>query len=630
MITIQIANGSLDVNSEQNIEINWKAFRFSEGLRDQYTNDMDIPKTQNNIRLLECYNLLDSPNQMYGSQIKPAVLAVDGRMTDCYLQVVSVNDDSITICLYESTFPPELRDKYIGRMFEDNDNTIIAWNTNTLAAYPDWFKQYDYGMPYDKNYAQLHPVKKLDDLLVAIGQHCNMTIPSLIPNWYVMATGKYICPQNHRQTVEGKMDTSTNQFSIMGGQHITNDLEYSVDLTDNDRITFNRDCDVNMQIWISWKSKNNSYKVPFVVNHWHYDTQTNTTHEYWLDGLNYTNDITFGAAAFQIKRNDHISFGVVNGSYYDMVSMVADLNITGYSVTDDDYGKDMQYVARLPRLTVYQYAANSYEYWYFDASTYDLGWHKKQTPNTLHRYIQTPWTSFAWFGYYANLANITAANMIWGLGWLLNLKPIISNGVLEYVDAYTSVELKDAYITDMRPSSEHFGRKNYIKWHAEDTPELVSEIDNIWLEDEVTLHESPFGRVRNLSQWSGIVDQYSNPEYDDGRYNVDFEDVGFVIMENVNHVGNMQVISPYIRDIPLHTFGLEDITSTMEVDIESFDIPTEPFDYLYLDGRKFMAIEGNVDLKTKQSNITAILVPTKDIRINGNHIIDFTDLQRQR
>lgn len=630
MVTIQIANGSLDVNSDQTIEFNWKAFRFSDGLREQYTNDMDIPKTENNIRLLACYNLLDSPNQLYGNQIKPAVLTVDGRMTDCYLQVVSVNDDNITICLYESTFPPEIRDKEIARMFTDNDNTIIAWNTNTLTAYPDWFKQYDYGMAYDKNYAQLHPVKKLDDLVPTIAQNCNMTIPSIMNNWYVLATGKYLCPQNHRQTVEGKMDTSTNKFSIMGGQHITNDLEYSVDLTENDRITFNRDCTVSMQIWISWKSKNNSYKVPFVVNHWHYDTQTNTTHEYYLDGLQYTNDITYGTATFQLKRNDHISFGVVSGSYFDMVSCVADLNITGYEITDDDYYQDMQYVARLPRLTVYQYAANSYEYWYFDASSYDLGWHKKGTSNTLHRYIQTPWTSFAWFGYYANLPEMTAADLVWGLGWLIGKKPVIENGVLDYIDANTSVELKDAYITDIRPSSTYFGRKNYIKYKDDDTAEPISEIDNIWLEDEVTLHESPFARVRNLSQFSGIVDQYSNPEYEDGKYNVDFEDVGFVIMENVNHVGNIQVTSPYIRDIPLNTFGLDEITATMEVDIDSYDIPTELFDYLYLDGRKFMAIEGDVDLKTKQSKITAILVPTRDITKNGNYIIDSTDIHRQR
>lgn len=610
MVTIQIADGALDVNSEQTIEMNWKSFRFSEGLRDQYTNDMDIPKTSNNIRLLACYNLLDNPNQMYGNQIKPAVLTVDGRMTDCYLQVVSVNDDSITICLYESTFPPEIRDKEIARMFTDNDNTIIAWNTNTLTAYPDWFKTYDYGMAYDKNYAQLHPVKKLDDLISTIAQNCNMTIPSVMPNWYVMATGKYLCPQNHTQTVEGRMDTSNHSFSIMGGQHIANDLDYSQDLTDNDRITFNRDCNVSLQIWISWKSKNTGYNLPFVINHWHYDTQTNTTTEIMLDGLNYTNDITLGSATFNIKRNDHISFGIVSGDKFDMVSCIANLTITDYEITDDDYYQDMTYVARVPRLVVYQYAADWYEYWYFDGSEYDLGWHRKGTPNTMHRYVQTIWTSFAWFGYYANLPEMTAADLVWGLGWLIGKKPVIENGVLDYIDADATIELKDAYITDIRPSSTYFGRKNYIRWHDDDTAEPISEIDNIWLEDEVTLHESPFARVRNLSQFSGIVDQYSNPEYEDGKYNVDFEDVGFVIMQNVNHIGNMQVISPLIRDIPLNTFGLEEITATMEVDINSYDIPTEPFDYLYLDGRKFMTIEGDVDLKTKQSKITALLVPT--------------------
>ena len=101
MVTIQINGGTLDVLDGQAMELEVTAMRFSGGIRDAYTNDLSLPKTKNNIKLLDCYNLLDSPNQLYGSKIQPAVLTVDGYMLDVHLQVVEVTDDEITVCLYE-------------------------------------------------------------------------------------------------------------------------------------------------------------------------------------------------------------------------------------------------------------------------------------------------------------------------------------------------------------------------------------------------------------------------------------------------------------------------------------------------------------------------------------------------
>lgn len=610
MITIQMAGGMLDVKSDQDISFEWTAFRFADGLREQFTNDLELPKTHNNISILGCYNLLDSPNQLYGSQIQPAILTVDGRMIDCYLQVVSVNKNTITICLYEMSFPMDLRNKNIARMFTDDSSTIIAWNTNTMTAYPNWFKVYDYGMPYDSLYAQYHPIMKLDDILPTVAQECNITIPSISPDWYVMATGKCVCPQNQTQYVEGRLKDD-NSFCIMGGQHITNDLEYSSSLTDNNTIVFNRDCTVTMSIWISWESKANGYNIPFLVNQWHSETQTNTTFQFNMDGQNYTNDITTGSATFTVKANDKLSFDMSSGNYFNLVSMVAKLEITGYDISDDDYSTELHYVSRLPRLVVYQYASGTYEYWYFDTTTYNLSYHRKGTSSTLHRLLGTPWASFAWFGYWANVPEMSAADLIWGIAWLLGRKPVIENGTLTYEDADTAVQI-DGVITETRMSSDKFGMKNYIRWNGDENAEPYLEINNVWLENEKNLHESPFGKMTNISQYSGKVQQYSNPEHDEdsGEYSCDFEDVGFIIAQNITHIGNMQVISPSVRDIPLQNMGLGAITSIVEVDIETFDTLVEPADYIYLDGRKYMVVSGDIDVKNKQCTITALLVPT--------------------
>ena len=128
MVTIQLTGGTLDIGSEQAMELEVTAMRFSGGISDAYTNDIDLPKTRNNIQLLECYNLLDSPNQLYGTQIKPAVLTVDGYMLDVHIQVVSVTDDTITICLYQKILPNDLRDKEIRELIRDDDNSIVVWN----------------------------------------------------------------------------------------------------------------------------------------------------------------------------------------------------------------------------------------------------------------------------------------------------------------------------------------------------------------------------------------------------------------------------------------------------------------------------------------------------------------------
>lgn len=610
-IGLQVNGTDLDV-FDQTIEWQWKNIRFSEGIRDQYTTDIELPKTARNASVLGISGLLDSPSQLYGGQIAPCVLCVNGEMVGTYLQVVTVTDDRITVCLFERTLPIKDRDRLVGRLVEDNDSTILAWNTNTLAAYPQWFKEYNYGMPFDPKYAMRHPIKPIADISAAIGSTLGLTMPTLPNNWYVMSTRKTVCPQNTRQTLEGVF--REGKFHISGGQHITNDLSFSYTLTDNDRITFNRSCRVDISLWVSWKwGSGSGYSIPFVVNHWRASDSTNHTHVVNLRGDLYTNYVNTDTFGFDVEMDDRISFGVVNGSLTDMVRCVADLRISGYDILDTDYGTEMDYVGRLPRLIVYNYASGGYYEWWFDTTQIDLGYHKRNEAGTKHKYIDTSWASFAWFGYWANLPDLKISEFIYGLSWLLGNRPVISNGVLSYTDTDTSVVLEKSGITEISPVSDLFGMKNYIHYDGDENPHSISDIPNEWLEAEKVLHESPFGYIQNLGNFYGRAAQYSNPEYDDesGEYSCDFEDVGFLVWWNVTQWGNMTVQSQYIRDIPLDTLGLEKITQTMQVRIVCRDNDIKDRDYLYLDGRKYMVVEGSTDLQTGESEITAMLVPTE-------------------
>ena len=608
VFSIQLPNGSLDLY-KQDISWEWKNIRFSDGLRDQYSTDIEIPKTNNNMNLLFISGLLDSSSQLFGEQISPCVLTINGIMMDIYLQVVSINEDNITICLYERTLPTKVREKNIARIKRDDHTSIIAWNVNSTNAYPNWFWKYNYGMTYDHNYAQYHPVLKANTIIDNIKNECNVDIPYVSDDWYVMATRKKVCPENDKQTVEGVY--SDGKFHIMGGQHITNDLSFSYSLTDINRITFNRACMLQMDIFVSWKAKNNGYNSSFTITHHRAETNTNNVCQIQLRGDLYTNKVERTLFTFlSIKQDDWIEFNMIDGNVFDMVRCVADMRITGYQITDDDYEQDLDYVARLPRLIVYNYAANQYNTWYFDASQYTLAYKQRNVSGTKHQVFTTPWTSFAWFGYYANLEDMTVSTFLWGICWLLGKKMRIANGELEFIEPNENIVLKDAVITEIQPYSDNFGMNNYIRFDNQENPDAVSTIDNSWLETNKDLHKSPFGYIQNLSNFVGKINQYENPKYDDGAYSCDYNETGFLVWWHVTQWNNMHIESEWIRDVPLQNFGLDKITQTMTVTIETTDTDVKDLDYVYLDGRKFMVVEGNTDMNTNQSTLTTVLVPT--------------------
>lgn len=610
--SIQIEGGSLDLY-KQDISWEWTNIRFADGIKDQYSTDVEIPKTMNNMNLLGISGLLDSSSQLFGTHIQPCILGINGTMMDVYLQVVGITEDSITICLYERTLPEEIRGKDVSRLVVDTNNTIVAWNINTLNAYPSFFYKYGYGMPYDNKYAQYHPVMKANRIIDNINNVCGVNVQHVSEDWYVMATRKNVCPQNWRQTMEGVY--SGGKFHIMGGQHITNDLAFSYNNTDNNKITFNRHCVVNINLWVSWHAKSNGYSIPFVVNHWKAATGTNDTHQLNMRGDLYTNYVDQTQLSFTVEEYDHISFNVIDGSHMNMVRCVADMTITDYNINDDDYGVNMDYVGRLPRLIVYNYAANSYDPLYFDATTYYTSYHERHTSTTKHQKIESPWTSFAWFGYYTNLPEMKVSDFLWGLCWLRGEKIIIEQSALLFVPTNETCVLENAVITEISPQSDKLGMHNYLKFDGQENVQSLMDIDNEWLATDVTLHQSPFGFIREDNQFIGTAKQYSNPEYDEETegYSCDFEEVGFLVWENITHVGNMQVTSEYIKNIQIQTMGLEKLTQSMECTIETRDNTLTDVDYVYLDGRKFMVVDGNTDLNTNETTLTCLLVPPQNV-----------------
>jgi len=632
MITIQLSGGFLDIY-KTDVELSWKTIRFSEGLADPYSNDFTVPKTQNNIALLNACGLLDSQSQPLGVQIAPCAYIVGSHAINAYIQVVSVDDETITICLFEKTIPEELLNVKISELLRDTNDDIFAWNVNTQSAYPAWFKKYQYSLTngINPNYAQLHPSTDLNSVIQRINQAANIQIPLATETHYLIATKKTVSPHNRIQVIEGHWTSDSGNFAVLsGGQHVVNDCEFSYS-PDQTTITFNRDCKVSGRVYYSWRKKS-TVTNSFYMYICRYRPSTPTyAPAYTLNSSTYASDADYGVFSTTIKAGDTIRIQCNDTNKYDMLNFVLVFEYSDYDIVDEDYGTELKYVSRAPRLNVWtnngmiKFGNNGwqsvgspngcYTYIYFDGTQYGYYHHQTGHPNTLYpAYINLEWCSIAYFQYWCNLNDISVKDLMFGLCWLEG-KKIVSGfqpnysmlvPSVWYADANESAVI-DGRITQTRISSDSVGKKNYILMNGEETSDTqpVSEIQNQWLEKEKVLHKSPFSySVPRYGQWY-VIDQYSDFDYDSdsGEYKAKFNDVDGLAIANVGSVNTM------LYKIVLNTMDFERITQSVEVDIETYD-DVKGLDFVYLDGRKYMVIEADSDLETGFTKIKALLIPS--------------------
>ena len=608
MTGIFINDGWLDI-ARQEIDWQWTALRFSDGLPAQYSTDITLPKTDNNVAVLGASGLLDYTSQPLGQRIQPAVLTVGSTVMNIYLQVVAVREGEIDVCLYETRLPEEVLDKNVKDFFVDGWGSIYLWNTNTYPAYPD-FRRYMYGMAWSTPYAQYHPVKKLSGILNSIGSQVHCTMPTVDDELYLMATRKTVCPQNDTQVME--INFSDGEYgNITGGQHIVNDLAWSWN-PDTKTVLFNRKCNCQMDIWVSYEKKSTvQNNFPFDATLKTPGSPAQTKSVFLQSGSRVSNVETahWDVANFYIRTNTTLQFRVNEYQKYKILNAVVVLRFSDYEISDDDYGEELTYIGRCPRLLVHDNLLGD-EYKYFDASTYTYNFRRNNTTQNYTASFTTPWAGFSYFGYWCNLPDLKLSDLLYELQFITGRRlEKEGNGLLQWGSADNRAEI-EGVITEMRPNSDRFGRKNYFKWKNQKDAQPLTEIQNIWLEKEKTLHESVFGYINMKYNSIGWIDQYSNPEHDEesGEYKCDFNEISEPLLwyRDVNATPGSE--NHYIRRPEMHTMGLEDVTTVMEVTVETYD-DVKGLDYFYLDGRKFMIIEGSADVETRKSTVTAVLVP---------------------
>lgn len=639
-INIQLPDGRLEVY-EDTIEWSWTAVRFSDGIRDPYSNDFTLPKTTRNIDLLNASGLLDSYTQPLGTQISPCVMTIGSHVIDAYLQVVSVSKEEITICLYEKLFPNNVLDNSITSYVVDDDSSIYVWNVNSYNAYPNTFRKYWYGMGYNSNYAQYHPSKDLNEVIQRVNAGAGINMPLSPSNKYAIATKKTVCPQNKIQVIEGYWTSDSGNFAVLsGGQHITNDCEFSYS-PDSTTITFNRACKVNGKLYYSFKKKTTvSNNFPFYVNRY-VQGQPVFSMTYNIPSNNYASYVVTDNYQATMPQGSELRVMCNNTNKYDMLNFVLVLTITDYNITEDDYGQELKYVGRTPRLKVwsddgyFKFGSNAwqdyvdgngggYTYCWFDGTTYQTHYHNTGSPNShIVQSFSLEWCSIAYFGYWCNLQDIKVKDLMWGTCWADGKKLVtgyIDNmnmieKVLQYKDAKDTAIIQ-GIITETRISSDRLGKDNYILTDGQthEQAEPISHIENQWLENAKDLHKSPFTYAPwRMGNWY-CIDQYSNPKYDSdsGEYSCDFNEVdGFA-------VANAGSTNTLLYKLTINTMDFERMTQSVEVDIETYD-DVKDLDFVFLDGHKYMVVEGSTDLKTKESSLTALLVPFNEEQTEPDH-----------
>ena len=594
MVRIQLANDWLETYLEEEIQLSWTGFRFQKSLRAGYTNDLSIPKTPKNLNLLGAVGLLDRQTQLFGTKTTTCIVQIGLQMIPMMIQVASVTADEIKICLYEDTFPEYYKGKKIREMFVDGPSTIRAWNKDTVSHYPNEFRSYYYGMPYDAEKAQFHSCRSLRNILNTIASQGGFTMPTIPANYMLLASNKKVCPQNLRQVIEFN-DTSMEgtRFKLHGGQHVTNDLSMS----ENEFITFNRDyvyCDI--KVYCTWQKKGTVTQDKTIY------LEVNGQHQYWctLDSssaqFGYQQwDVTQYSGHYQFNEGDTLSFEMPDVDKFHFVSVLVEITYTTggwYAyISEDDYNIDLEYVGRHPEMRI---GSNGAQFLPFDGQTHTMlpfGWQ-----------IQTVDLSFAYFGYYCNLPEINVCDLWFSLQWVLGGK--LSFDHQHYVTLEDANESKviEGVITDIRPKTDKLGQKNYIKFKGEDAkPAFI--IPNEWLEMEYTVHENSLYKTINPNYTKGYVPQYSEPEYDEDfqYWKCKFNDIEGVVVMNFDH--------SQLEPLQLHTFGMENLNQTMEVDIETFTPLLRNKDIIYLDGRRYLVVSGKSSLDNQKTTLTCLLYP---------------------
>lgn len=613
------------------VELDFVNIRFSEAVADEWSTEIELPNDSWNISILEAYGLLDR-GAIFNHKIICAV-QLDSISRDGYLQVLSIDEHTIKVRVYLLSIPYEILDKKVSDYYPHND-VVFRWDrfspiTTNIAGVDVGIIPYDYTATdfYSNIIAQWHSSVSVMKIIDNIQTAENITLPAVNNTLYELSSRKKVCPSNRFQVFQimKEFSSQTNEMPLemAGGQHITNDFSSSWSYADfkwnasfsnwdyqltnfrwlencekKDRITFNRDCTAHIKIYAvatdggaSIQPKlNNAQLRP-----WRFVPNFNTSS--WT-----LNDIKLYDFTTTFQKDDVFELKFWGEDPLDENRMLISIVVeyTDYEWDENDYDVDLVYVPA-PFLIWYAWSSGG-------VTTYDNIHDFTGTGDGTHSAADY---SFTYFGAYSNLErDLSVREYLTSLCWVHNQKLKLDKNELIFQSANQKKEIT-ANITQIEPFTDKLGQNNKIGYSGlEECTEF--QLDNEFLENEIVIHENSFFSADIIPQYEYEM-TYSEKANSDGEHwvtdiNVKFEEVGVVVMNAVDY-GNRYTLE---KCPDIIGFGLKDLNSAMVITAETMDNITD-IDYVFINGHKYMVIQGSTDLNTFITEFTAIQCYTSGV-----------------
>ena len=609
------------------VVLNWQNIRWSDdAVGDQWSTEVELPNDEWNIGLLNAYGLLDR-GAIFNKRVKCQVL-VDDIAKDGYLQVLEITDNTIKARVFVIVIPYEVLDKNVCEYYP-HDDVVFRWDrfspiVTNIAGVDEGIIPYDYTNTdfYSNILAQWHASVSVQKVLQNIEVTEDITLPAVYNTLYQLAANKKVCPSNPYQVMQGNLlhsnAISDKNLEVSGGQHITNDLKSSWSYADfhwnynwsdwlvestNEKwmtqaetmseITFNRPVNAHIKVYacashiggILIPKKNGESLIPAPAASIPVLTNPNWT----------VNDILIFDDMVGFDNGDILTF------HYSGTAQTPRRNVrysvvieyTDYEWDDDDYSDDLIYIPAPFGIWGIRDLGSDYAYDFkYDFNGSGNGTHSPED------------YSYTYFGAYSNLdRDITVREYLTSLCWIHNQKLKLDRNELIFQSA-NQREAITANLTTITPSSDKLGQTNKIGYRDSETPTQF-DIDNEFLESEKTLHENKFYSGDIIPQYSYDM-TYSEQTNDEGNQwitdiNVNFNDMDAVIMTAVQTSDGYWLY----RAPDIIGFGLPELTNAQQISAQTRrDISN--LDYVYIDGHKYMLIDGEFDLDTFITEFNAI------------------------
>lgn len=551
----------------KDITLSWASFVFADAIADQYSTDIELPKTDNNLQILQAFGLLYGHN-ILGVRI-PCTASIEAVSRDAYLQVQSVSRHSITATLFVNRFPFGLIDRKIRDIVHDQ-NFIKEWDliapTTITSGHTSALERSLFSnqmgvsvVPYSYRLADF-----LTSLGTALGIAFNFPFAEV---FRVVAAKPKVSPFNPRQMVQACVDDTVIPRilnNMIAGQHVCTDVSSPRDITN--LITITRKCTATFG---------------------NISTMGNLT--YTVGGVTTTVYSNTFPLIVNFNEGDSFSWAVANFGTGQMTA-VLQVDYSNYA-TDDEDSDELHFPGWISpdndpyapyRVPTFVYGGNITEW--------------DGTGGTSRR-------SFAYMDYWWCLGDMTFREFINSLCHLKGL-PADSVGNSVGFGAMTETVI-GGDLQELRPSTQAVGLTTLLAWNKE-SPVLPQELhfSGDFLPDSVTVFQSVFYGANKTASGVAIVPMF---EGDTATYDCRWKDCGAVMLEEISYVQGGYTYYGLAPLPPQKWLGVDELTGTIEADIETTDEVGEA-EYVHFNGQKYVVISTEYDTDTGITHITAILL----------------------